>query len=64
MKRLTLPFLIIAILTGIYGFGGFNLWGTEASRVLFLVSADLFVVSLFAKFLFRKRTRAVQRVES
>ena len=65
MKRLALPFLIIALITGIYGFGGFNLWGTEASRVLFLISADLFVVSLFAKFLFRKdRTRIAQRVES
>lgn len=64
MKRLTLPFLAIALLTGIYGFGGFNLWGTEASRIIFLISADLFVVSLFAKFLFRKRVQVPQRVES
>ena len=47
MKRFTLPFLIIAVITGIYGFGGFDLWATEAARILFLISADLFVVSLF-----------------
>lgn len=65
MKRFTIPFLIIALVTGIYGFGGFNLWATEAARVLFLISADLFVVSLFAKFLFKKNPNQIaQRVES
>tara|TARA_R110002051_G_scaffold1200_3_gene6580 strand:+ start:1137 stop:1334 length:198 start_codon:yes stop_codon:yes gene_type:complete len=65
MKRFTLPFLIIALITGVYGFGGFNLWATEAARVLFLIFADLFVVSLFAKFLFKKnQDQVTQRVES
>jgi len=65
MKRFTLPFLIIAVITGIYGFGGFDLWATEAARILFLISADLFVVSLFAKFLFKKSPKRVaQQVES
>ena len=65
MKRFTLPFLIIADITGIYGFGGFDLWATEAARILFLISADLFVVSLFAKFLFKKSPKRVaQQVKS
>jgi len=65
MKRFTLPFLIIAIVTGIYGFGGFDLWATEAARILFLISADLFVVSLFAKFLFKKSPKPIaQQVKS
>lgn len=53
MRRYTLPFLIIATITGIYGFAGFELWGIETARILFLIAADLFIVSLFAKFLFR-----------
>ena len=65
MKRFTLPFLIIAVITGIYGFGGFDLWATEAARIMFLISADLFVVSLFAKFLFKKSPKRVaQQVKS
>ncbi|MFD2828725.1 putative membrane protein YtjA (UPF0391 family) [Leeuwenhoekiella aestuarii] len=65
MKRFTLPFLIIAVVAGIYGFGGFDLWATEAARIIFLIAADLFVVSLFAKFLFKKNPKQIaQRVES
>lgn len=64
MKRFTLHFLIIAILTGIYGFAGFDLWGTEASRVLFLVAADMFVVSLFARLLFHEKQPVLQETEA
>ncbi|MEH6657554.1 DUF1328 domain-containing protein [Leeuwenhoekiella marinoflava] len=65
MKRFTLPFLILAVVAGIYGFGGFDLWATEAARIVFLIAADLFVVSLFANFLFKKNPKQVaQRVES
>ena len=46
MKRFTLPFLIIAVVAGIYGFGGFDLWATEAARIVFLVAADLFVFEM------------------
>ncbi|WP_416444156.1 DUF1328 domain-containing protein [Leeuwenhoekiella sp. A16] len=51
MKRFTIHFLILALLSGFYGFYGFDLWGTEAARVLFLIAADLFVVALFSRFL-------------
>ncbi|MAZ28854.1 MAG: DUF1328 domain-containing protein [Cytophagaceae bacterium] len=72
MKRFTIHFLILAVLLGIYGFSGFDLWGTEAARVLFLISADMFVVSLFARLLFKgegskiikSRENATQRVEA
>lgn len=59
MKRFTVHFLIMAIILGVYGFSGFDLWGTEAARVLFLIAADMFVVSLFARLLFKGETSKI-----
>lgn len=64
MKRFTIHFLALALISGIYGFGGWNLYGTEAARVLFLIGADLFVVSVFARFLFNDKQPIAQQVEA
>ncbi len=64
MKRFTIHFLVFAIISGIYGFGGWDLYGTEAARVLFLIGADLFVVSVFARFLFNDEQPIPQKVEA
>ncbi len=48
--------MILSIFSGFYGFGGYDLSGTEAARVVFLIAADLFVVSLFARILFYSRS--------
>ncbi|MGB5944285.1 MAG: DUF1328 domain-containing protein [Leeuwenhoekiella sp.] len=61
MSKFTLHFLIVSLVTGIYGFGGFGLWGTEAARVLFLIAADLFVVSLFARLIFKNNPDVISR---
>ncbi|MEH6407540.1 MAG: DUF1328 domain-containing protein [Leeuwenhoekiella sp.] len=63
MKKFTIHLLILAIVTGVYGFYGFDLYGTEAARVVFLIAADLFVVSLFSRLLFREKEQSAQQVE-
>ena len=55
MRKMTIPFLLVSIISGIYGFAGYQLWGTEVARVIFLIAADLFIVSLFARMLFYSR---------
>lgn len=52
MKNYTILFLILALITGLTGFTGFNFDGVEVTRVLCLIFTDLFIVSLFTKALF------------
>lgn len=52
MKNYILLFLIMTALTGLIGFIGWNFYGITAVRVLFLIFADLLVVSLISKIFF------------
>jgi uncharacterized membrane protein YtjA (UPF0391 family) len=57
-RRLTmlywaLMFLVIALLAGLFGFGGIASTATGMAQILFVIALILFVVSLFAGFLRR-----------
>ncbi|MCM8569136.1 DUF1328 domain-containing protein [Gramella jeungdoensis] len=52
MKRKTLLFLVLALITGLIGFTGLSFSGIEVVRVMFLIFADLVIVSLMAKLFF------------
>ncbi len=52
MKNYTLHFLIMTIVTGILGFAGLTFFGIEVVRVLFLIFADLLIVSLISRTFF------------
>ena len=48
MKKYTLVFLIATALTGLLGFAGMTFYGVIAMRVLFLIFADLLIVSVIS----------------
>lgn len=48
MKRYTLVFLIATVVTGLIGFAGLTFYGVIAVRLLFLIFADLLIVSVVA----------------
>ncbi len=50
-----LCFLVIALLSAVFGFGGVAGTAMEGARLLFWVAIVLFVVSLIASFLRRGR---------
>ena len=50
-----LMFLVIALLAGIFGFGGIALTVIGIAQILFVIALVLFVVSLFTGFV-RRRT--------
>lgn len=52
MNKYMLIFLIMTVVTGILGFAGMSYYGISAVRVLFLIFADLLIVSLISKFFF------------
>lgn len=52
MKKHMLIFLIMTLVTGILGFAGMTYYGISAVRILFLIFADLLIVSLISKFFF------------
>jgi uncharacterized membrane protein YtjA (UPF0391 family) len=49
MKKYTLVFLIATALTGLIGFAGLTFYGVIAVRVLFLIFADLLIVSVISR---------------
>ncbi|WP_300436982.1 DUF1328 domain-containing protein [Christiangramia sp.] len=57
MKKKTLLFLVLALITGIVGFTGLSFDGIEVIRVMFLIFADLLVISLLAKLFFREKPK-------
>ncbi|WP_282017951.1 DUF1328 domain-containing protein [Salegentibacter mishustinae] len=63
MRKYSTLFLIVAALTGAIGFSGLNFAGIEVVRVLFLIFADLLVVSLVARLFFRDDSLRLQRVK-
>jgi uncharacterized membrane protein YtjA (UPF0391 family) len=42
----------MTVVTGLLGFAGLTFYGISAVRVLFLIFADLLIVSLISKFFF------------
>ena len=52
MKDKALIFLILALVTGLIGFSGLEFYGVIGIRVLFLIFADLLVISLLSNVFF------------
>ena len=52
MEKYIIPFLIITILTGLIGFAGLSFKGIEYVRIIFLIFADLLIISVLARFFF------------
>lgn len=57
MKKYTLVFLIATALTGLVGFAGLTFYGVIAVRVLFLIFADLLIVSVIAQIFFSDKNK-------
>ena len=47
MLRWAILFLIVAIIAGVFGFGGIAAAATDIARLLFVVFLVLFVIALF-----------------
>ena len=54
MLKWALIFLVVAIIAGIFGFGGISDAATDIARVLFFIFLVLFVVGLIFGFKFKK----------
>ena len=63
MKKYTLVFLIATALTGLVGFAGLTFYGVIAVRVLFLIFADLFIVSVMGQIFFNDKSKIRMRVK-
>lgn len=57
MKSKSLLFLALAVVTGLIGFTGLSFSGIEVIRVMFLIFADLLIVSLIAKLFFPEKPK-------
>ena len=57
MKKYILVFLMATALTGLIGFAGLTFYGVIAVRVLFLIFADLLIVSVIAQIFFADKNR-------
>ena len=63
MKEKALLFLVLALITGLVGFTGLSFSGIEVVRVMFLIFADLLIISLMAKIFFPDKSKLkLQRV--
>ena len=63
MKKYTVLFLVLAVITGLVGFTGLRFAGIEVIRVACLITADLFIISLMAKFFFPEKKLRLQRIK-
>lgn len=57
MKRKTLLFFVLALITGLVGFTGLSFSGIEVIRVMFLIFTDLLIISLMAKAFFPEKPK-------
>ncbi|MCP9198378.1 DUF1328 domain-containing protein [Gramella sp. GC03-9] len=57
MKKKSLLFLVLAVITGLIGFTGLSFDGIEVIRVMFLIFADLLIISLIAKLFFPEKPK-------
>ena len=46
MMRWAIPFLVIALIAAVFGFGGIAAAAVDIARILFLIFIVLFVISL------------------
>lgn len=64
MKNYLILFVILTAVTGIVGFAGLSFSGIEVIRVLFLIFADLLIVTALAWFFFAdSRKLKLQRIK-
>ncbi|CAN5152237.1 hypothetical protein BH23BAC2_BH23BAC2_00900 [soil metagenome] len=63
MEKYIIPFLVITAITGLVGFAGLNFKGIEIIRVLFLIFADLLIISVLAKLFFLNRKMRLERIK-
>ncbi|HSP12555.1 MAG TPA: DUF1328 domain-containing protein [Salegentibacter sp.] len=64
MRKYSPLFLILAVVTGLIGFTGLSFSGIEVVRILFLIFADLLVISVLAKLIFPSEKMKLQRIKS
>ncbi|WP_298247592.1 DUF1328 domain-containing protein [uncultured Christiangramia sp.] len=57
MRKKALLFLVLAVVTGLVGFTGLSFSGIEVIRIMFLIFADLLVISLMAKLFFPEKQK-------
>ncbi|MDT0646786.1 DUF1328 domain-containing protein [Zunongwangia sp. F260] len=60
MKKKIIIFLAFTLLTGLIGFSGMNFDGIAAVRVMFLIFADLLLVTILASFFFSSNQQQVR----
>lgn len=63
MKHYSTIFLVLALITGMFGFIGGDFEGVEIVRILSLIFTDLFVISLIAKAFFPDKKMRYERVQ-
>ncbi|MDT0650706.1 DUF1328 domain-containing protein [Autumnicola edwardsiae] len=60
MKKKITIFLVLTLITGLVGFSGMNFDGVAAIRVMFLIFADLLLVSVLASLFFSSDQQQVR----
>jgi uncharacterized membrane protein YtjA (UPF0391 family) len=64
MKSYLTLFIILTVLTGLVGFAGAVFPGIEVVRVLFLIFADLLIISVLGRFFFAgSRRMELERIK-
>jgi uncharacterized membrane protein YtjA (UPF0391 family) len=63
MRKHSILFLTVAVLAGVIGFSGLSFSGIEVVRVLFLIFADLLIVSLIARLFFKENKMKLQGIK-
>jgi len=63
MRKHSILFLTVAVLAGVIGFSGLSFSGIEVVRILFLIFADLLIVSLIARLFFKENKMRLQRIK-
>ncbi|MGY5849824.1 DUF1328 domain-containing protein [Salegentibacter sp. F14] len=64
MRKYSPVFLILAVITGLIGFTGLSFSGIEVVRIMFLIFADLLVISLLAKLIFPSEKLKLERMKT
>jgi uncharacterized membrane protein YtjA (UPF0391 family) len=63
MRKHSILFLTVAVLAGVIGFSGLSFSGIEVVRILFLIFADLLIVSLIARLFFKENKMRLQGIK-
>lgn len=57
MRKYSRMFLMMTVITGLISFTGLDFKGIGIARILFVIFADLFLVSVMAKVLFPNKKK-------